>query len=85
MEELRLTMLQWPAQSPDLNPIEHLWSHLKRQLNGWSRQPASMIELWERVEYEWENIPREVVEKLIDSMPRRVAAVLKAKGAMTNY
>ena len=85
MEELGLTMLQWPAQSPDLNPIEHLWSHLKRQLNGWSRQPAGMIELWERVEYEWENIPREVVEKLIDSMPRRVAAVLKAKGAMTNY
>jgi len=52
LQELGLKTLQWPAQSPDLNPIEHLWSHLKRRLNAWSRQPTGMLELWERVEEE---------------------------------
>jgi hypothetical protein len=85
MEELGLVVLDWPAQSPDLNPIEHLWEHLKRCLNARPTQAKGMVELWERVVEEWEGIPREVVLNLIDSMPRRVAAVLKAKGGPTKY
>jgi transposase len=85
LQELGLKVLQWPAQSPDLNPIEHLWSHLKRRLNALPRQPTGMLELWERVEEEWEGISQEVVISLIESMPRRIAAVLKAKGGMTKY
>jgi hypothetical protein len=78
-------LLDWPAQSPDLNPIEHLWSHLKRRLNAYPTQPKSIKELWERAEEEWEKIPKEVCLDLINSMPRRVAAVLKAKGGYTKY
>jgi hypothetical protein len=85
LQELGLKVLQWPAQSPDLNPIEHLWSHLKRHLNALPRQPTGMLELWERVEEEWEGISQEVVISLIESMPRHIAAVLKAKGGMTKY
>jgi len=44
-----------------------------------------MLELWERVEDEWESIPQGVVSNLIESMPRRVEAVLKAKGGPTKY
>jgi hypothetical protein len=44
-----------------------------------------MVELWEWVAEEWEAISQEVVVKLIDSMPRHVAAVLKAKGGPTKY
>ena len=43
-------VLPWPAQSPDLNPIEHLWDHLKNKLGGYDKAPSGMIELWERVE-----------------------------------
>jgi transposase len=85
LQELGLKVLQWPAQSPDLNPIEHLWDHLKRRLSAWPRQPTGMLELWERVEEEWEGISQGVVVKLFESMPCRIAAVLKAKGGMTNY
>ena len=75
----------WPAQSPDINPIEHLWSHLKRKLAEYEEPPSGMIELWERIEKEWNAIPASVCQNLIESMPRRVEAVLKAKGGYTKY
>ena len=78
-------VLTWPAQSPDLNPIEHLWSHLKRRLGEYERAPGGVLELWERVEQEWNKIPASVCQGLIESMPRRVEAVLKAKGGHTKY
>jgi transposase len=39
----------WPAQSPDLNPIEHLWTHVKRKLSDHEVAPRGILELWERV------------------------------------
>ena len=85
LQELGLKVLQWPAQSPDLNPMEHIWEDLKRRLNKWPMQPTGILELWERVEEEWERTPQEVIRNLIESMPRRVQAVLKAKGGITKY
>jgi Transposase. len=80
-----IQVLKWPAQSPDLNPIEHLWSYLKRQLQTYDEPPKSLHELWEWVEKEWEAIPKEECRKLIESMPGRIAAVLRAKGGYTKY
>ena len=80
-----INVLKWPAQSPDLNPIEHLWHHLKWQLNAYEVPPAGIHELWERVQVEWDKIPKEVCRNLIESMPRRIEAVIKAKGAQTKY
>src|SRR3979490_70815 len=57
----RFTLL-WPAQSPDLNPIEHLWEHIKRRLGEYETPPGRMLELWERVEAEWDNLPAEVCQ-----------------------
>jgi hypothetical protein len=75
----------WPAQSPDLNPIEHLWGHLKRRLAEYEVEPKGILELWERVQEEWEKIPAEVCQNLIESMPRWMEAVIKAKGGYTKY
>ena len=80
-----IEVLDWPAQSPDLNPIEHLWSILKFHLAAYPDEPPSIQELWRRIEVEWEKITKDECLKLINSMPRRVAAVLKAKGGYTKY
>ena len=83
--EQDIKLLDWPAQSPDLNPIEHTWNHLKRSLSGHESAPTGVHQLWERVIVEWENISVEECPKWIESMPRRVEAVIKAKGAHTKY
>jgi transposase len=80
-----IQVLEWPAQSPDLNPIEHLWIHLKKKLAEYETEPNGMLELWECVQAEWNKIPKEVCMGLIESMPRRIAALLKAKGGYTKY
>ncbi len=49
-------VMVWPPQSPDLNPIEHLWNHLKRKLGEYEEPPREIQELWERVQKEWDNI-----------------------------
>ncbi|KAF8837513.1 hypothetical protein BDN67DRAFT_1027693, partial [Paxillus ammoniavirescens] len=78
-------VMVWPAQSPDLNPIEHLWFTLKRRLAEHPEPPKGIAELWERVEREWERIEAATCQGLIQSMPRRVQDVLKAKGVYTSY
>lgn len=80
-----IRVLEWPAQSPDLNPIEHLWSHLKKRLNAYDEHAKGINELWERIEHEWNAIPNDICANLIESMPRRVSAVLKAKGGYVKY
>ena len=77
-----MVVLPLPAQSPDRNPIGHLWQHLKKK--SWE-SIRGILELWERVEEEWEAIPASVCRDLVESMPRRVAAVIRAKGGYTKY
>ena len=85
LEDLGVTTMIWPAQSPDLNPIEYPWHHLKEKLAQYEKPAQSVTELWERVQEEWEKIPVEVCQNLIESMPRRLAAVVRAKGGYTKY
>jgi hypothetical protein len=85
LRQQKFDVLEWPSQSPDLNPIEHLWAIIKRRLNEYDRAPTGMIELWERIQEQWNKITPDECLRLIDSMPRRVQAVLKAKGGWTDY
>ena len=85
LQEQVFQVLDWPSLSPDLNPIEHLWAILKRRLNQHERAPSGMNELWERIETEWDKIDVDICLNLIKSIPRRVQAVLKAKGGWTDY
>jgi len=84
-KDQNLQVLQWPPQSPDLNPIEHLWDHLKKQLAQYDVPPKGILELWEHVQKEWDKISPEVCQNLIESMPRRIAALKKARGGYIKY
>ena len=77
-------VLPWPAYSPDLNPIENLWSMLERNLCS-RHSPSCIAELTKAVRIEWNSIPQEVLRDLIESMPRRVHAVIQARGGATSY
>lgn len=84
-EDNDINILDWAPQSPDLNPIEHLWQHVKQRLGEYSTMPKGVWEIWERVAEVWNEIPPEVCQNLIESMPRRLEAVIKAKGGHTKY
>ena len=83
--EQAFDVLDWPAQSPDMNPIEHVWAIVKRRLNQYESPAKGMLELWERVEVEWDKIDAETCARLVGSMPSRIDAVVKAKGMWTDY
>jgi hypothetical protein len=84
-QDHHIDVLEWPAQSPDLNPIEHLWDHLKWGLNSYENHPTSIHELKRRVKVEWNNIDPNVYKDLIFSMLRRLEAVIQAKGDSIKY
>ena len=75
--------MEWPPQSPDLNIIESLWDYLDKKKS--EKQPKSKEELWEVLQDAWNNIPQDYVQKLQESIPKRIKAVLDNNGGHTNY
>ncbi|GFV52480.1 transposable element Tc1 transposase [Trichonephila clavipes] len=73
--------LPWPARSPDLSPVEHVWDQLKRQTP--SCHSAHDLEL--AVEDLWAHLPHDNLRCLINSMSDRVAACIVAGGGLTRY
>lgn len=88
--EKGIIVIPWPPYSPDLNPIEHIWWVLKKLLQehypNLSGRGEVDIEVMEEALKEcWTMIPKETFDKLYQSMPRRVAAYIKANGWHTKY
>ncbi|GJE89171.1 hypothetical protein PsYK624_052660 [Phanerochaete sordida] len=73
-------VLPWPAQSPDLNPIENVWDHLARKGAKRELQPATKDQLWEALQEEWYGIDPMFVQKLYEGMQKRVMLVAQKKG-----
>ena len=85
LEEEGIEQLPWPPYSPDLNPIEHCWDALGRAVHQRDVQPANLDELEEALTEEWVALSQRYINKLVESLPRRIRAVIQARGGYTKY
>ena len=80
-----IIVINWPALSPDLNPIEHLWARFTSKWNG--RQIKTKDTLIKHIENEWEELRKnpDICERLAISMPKRLQEVIDNNGGLTHY
>ncbi len=85
LEAENIPVLAWPAYSPDMSPIEHVWDALDRRIRQRVPVPANIQQLHTAIEEEWINIPQATINNLINSMRRRCVALREANGGHTRY
>ena len=83
LKESGYRVMPWCARSPDLNPIENLWSWMDSKLC--KTQLTTVEQLKEAIDILWKNVPPELCMNLIESMPKRVKACYKAHGGYFKY
>lgn len=74
----------WPGNSPDLNPVEHMWAHLQESVFC-SPRPRNREELIRRVKEAWNSYPQDTIAKMTDSFGRRLQECLDKNGFSTHY
>lgn len=85
LKEKGIERLDWPAQSPDLNPIENLWAIMKRRISKIRYRIHSLDELKDIMQETWDGITQDEIRTLIGSMSKRCQQVIEAKGGATKY
>ena len=80
-----VTKMEQPPRSPDCNPIEHLWDELGRAISSMDNPPQNLHELRQALLDKWAQIPVQRLQRLVASMPRRLAAIIAARGGNTRY
>jgi transposase len=85
LEENHVNIMQWPAKSPDLSPIENLWGRLKDRVGQLDNPPTTILELARVLQREWEAIPQADIRKLFNGMRRRCTKCITAQGGHIAY
>jgi hypothetical protein len=85
LNQNHIRVLPWPALSPDLSRIEHLWDDLGRRVRHRQNPLETLQELRDAYVHEWNNITQAFIQRLIGSMRRRCEAVVAARGGHTRY
>lgn len=83
LSDQSISVLEWPGNSPDLNPIENCWHQMKVALKD--KDTASVPRLKNELLKLWVNMDMDYFLKLADSMPKRISEELAVKGDMTKY
>ena len=84
-EDHKLKKIVWPAQSPDMNPIENLWSVMKKDVQKTHKPSGNTDALIKNIIDAWENIPIQVINRLVETIPARVDTLRKKKGKSTRF
>ena len=82
-DETGVNRVQWPAQSPDANPIENLWDDIKRA--NTKDRPTTREGLVRSIFRAWDSITQERLQGLYATMPRRMRAIIRRRGYPTKY
>ncbi|GFX10116.1 transposable element Tcb2 transposase [Trichonephila clavipes] len=85
LESEDIERMDWPARSPDLNPIEHVWDFLGRRLAARTLPPVTIRELRLSLQDEWAAMPQQLIDTLILSMGRRCETCLAVRGDHIPY
>ena len=85
LEEEGIEVMDWPARSPDLNPIEHVWDILRRRVVQRHHPPRVVLDLRRALVEEWDAIPQNDIQRPIQSMPKRCLECIQARGGHTHY
>ncbi|GFX89254.1 transposable element Tcb2 transposase [Trichonephila clavipes] len=85
LESEDIERMGWPARSPDLNPIEHVWDFLGRRLAARTLPPVTIRELRLVLQDEWAAMPQQLIDTLILSMGRRCETCLAVRGDHIPY
>ncbi|GBO01082.1 hypothetical protein AVEN_83403-1 [Araneus ventricosus] len=85
LESETIPQMTWPARSPDLNPIEHVWDMLGRRIAGRSVSPGPLHELQQALLQELALLPQQATNDTIASMRRRCQTCISARGYHTRY
>ena len=80
-----ITTLPWPTRSPDLNPIEHIWNIIGRRVRERTPPAQTLNELEQTLYREWQRLTLVQIRRLMGSMRRRLAAVIRVNGSYPNY
>ncbi|GFW85987.1 transposable element Tcb2 transposase [Trichonephila clavipes] len=85
LESEDIERMDWPARSPDLNPIEHVWNFLGRRLEARTLPPVTIRKLRLALQDEWVAMPQQLIDTLILSMGRRCETCLAVRGDHIPY
>lgn len=85
LKDSGLKVMDWPACSPDLNPIENVWGYMARKLYTNNKQYQTLTELKSEVLNVWKNIPADYIQGLIRSMHDRTVETIQKQGHFTHY
>ncbi|RYP72527.1 hypothetical protein DL771_004167 [Monosporascus sp. 5C6A] len=81
-----IPLMEWPAKSPDLNPMENVWSWMKNWLYlHYDTDHMTLRELWYALYEAWKAIPESLLENIARSMPDRLRKVIENDGDMSGY
>lgn len=80
-----IKVLEWPACSPDVNPMENLWGILSQRIYSGNRQYETIDSLKAAIQNEWVNIDKNLLQKLVLSMNSRIFDLIKNKGGKISY
>ena len=73
LKDNKVKVLEWPSQSPDLNPKEHLWAELKKCVRA--RRPANLTQLQQLCQEEWAKIHPTYSGKLVEGYTKRLTHI----------